>query len=53
VTRVHDLHHPGSPLRRSPVSSGDAERTALARADGDDPGVRNLLRLAYVMANRL
>ncbi|MGW3668561.1 hypothetical protein [Streptomyces sp. NPDC005141] len=53
VTRVHDLHHPGSLLRRSPAGLGDAERAALARADGDNPGVRDLLRLAHVMATRL
>ncbi|GGW79970.1 hypothetical protein [Streptomyces galilaeus] len=53
VTRVHDLHHPGSLLRRSPAGLGDAERAALARADGDYPGVRDLLRLAHVMATRL
>ncbi|MEU6953059.1 hypothetical protein [Streptomyces sp. NPDC045714] len=52
VTRAHDLHHPGSLLRRSPARLGDAERAALARAGGDDPGVRDLLRLADVMGTR-
>lgn len=52
VTRVHDLHHPGALLRRPPTGLDDAERAALARADGDDPGVRELLRLAHVMAAR-
>ncbi|MBT2898650.1 hypothetical protein [Streptomyces sp. McG3] len=52
VTRAHDLHHPGSLLRRSPARSGDAERAAPARSGGDDPVVRDLLRLADVMATR-
>ncbi|MEU9236051.1 tetratricopeptide repeat protein [Streptomyces subrutilus] len=52
VARVHDLHHPGSLLRRAPAGLGDAERAALARAYADDPGVRDLLRLAHVMATR-
>ncbi|NUO97064.1 MAG: tetratricopeptide repeat protein [Nonomuraea sp.] len=53
VTRVHDLHHPGALLRRSPAGLSDAEFTALAQADGDSSGVRDLLRLAHVMATRL
>ena len=53
VTRVHELHHPGTLLRRSPAGLGDAERAALPRADGDNPAVRDLLRLAHVMATRL
>ncbi|MFJ9621491.1 hypothetical protein [Streptomyces sp. NPDC101181] len=52
VSRVHDLHHPGSLVRRSPAGWDDAERAALARAEGDGPDVRDLLRLAHVMATR-
>ncbi|WP_431987570.1 hypothetical protein [Streptomyces parvulus] len=50
VARSHDLHHHGALLRRSPAGLDDAELAALARADAGSPAVRDLLRLAYVMA---
>ncbi|MFE4373432.1 hypothetical protein ACFRMN_35395 [Streptomyces sp. NPDC056835] len=52
LTRVHDLHHPGALLHRPLAAFGDAERDALARANGTDPRLRDLFRLAHSLASR-
>jgi tetratricopeptide (TPR) repeat protein len=52
VTRLHDLHHPGSVLRRPLSSLTDPELSALASAHADDPRLRELFRLAYTLASR-
>ncbi|WP_328885205.1 tetratricopeptide repeat protein [Streptomyces sp. NBC_00316] len=52
LSRVHDLHHPGALLHRPLAAFGDAELAALARANGADPWLRDLFRLAHSLASR-